>query len=595
MVSYTYETYKKVITDVPLALGGIAFIVAVIMICCLRGKTVRIIYPYIKKHGNYTVAFGFILKKGLIISHYQHICYMCFIVTYIFFSSFLLKTSRQYNPYDYFDCFYNNGTEVGQLTPEEAMRLEERVICFAWNLDIGEAAGQATGILALTWIAVSALIYITLHCGLIVKKCRNNKERRKLGICGTCALVLAGLAIYIVCLGAIISTIFAIEKKWIPDYASKIQLYLQILLFLSTLVTSIGYVYDVTKEPENCTDFCQKVVKTNAEEPAELHRIRLKIQRATLTKELTELEKLLKKVGKKEKSVTRRQRRRQSRTRNLNNRETLPLLEQQPDQGLEENGTPKEQNQAHEQYKKNRANVEKNIRDFEQNLENNTIPEIEGLWNETIEIEERSFERQKAKLKLDIKKNRLKQDKALGVESEDTSIEEEEREYNEYLDLDQKEAKCQKDKCDLADEVEKNLFERAMSSQEEKIHLKKEIRKLGQKEKDDINWEKEWCELDIENSRLEEEKIKLIGVKVLREMAEWECKVALAREAAFYMTEEEMKKITEAAFYRVIKRQREELPPHTTDPVLLGKLFLPYMLKKPKDRLAYWCIRRASS
>ena len=134
-----------------------------------------------------------------------------------------------------------------------------------------------------------------------------------------------------------------------------------------------------------------------------------------------------------------------------------------------------------------------------------------------------------------------------------------------------------------------------MSSQEEKIRLKKEIRRLGQKEKDDINWEKEWCELDIENSRLEEEKIKLIGVKVLREMAEWECKVALAREAAFYMTEEEMKKITEAAFYRVIKRQREELPPHTTDPVLLGKLFLPYMLKKPKDRLAYWCIRRASS
>ena len=594
MVSYTYETYKKVITDVPLALGGIAFIVAVIMICCLRSKAVRIIFPYIKKHGNYTVAFGFILKKGLIILHYQHICYMCFIVTYIFFSSFLLKTSRQYNPYDYFDCFYNNGTEVGQLTPEEAMRLEERVTCFAWNLDIGEAAGEATGILALTWIAVSALIYAQLHCGLIVKKSLNNKERRKLGICGTCALVLTELIFYIACYGTIPLTVVALSI-WIPEYVSSTQLYFQIALFVTTLLTTTLYAYDATKEPENCTDFCQKVVKTNAEEPAELHRIRLKIQRATLTKELTEHEKLLKKVEKKEKSVTRRQRRRQSRTRNLNNRETLPLLEQQPGQGLEENGTPKEQNQAHERYKKNRANVEKNIRDFEQNLENNTIPEIEGLWNETIEIEEKSFERQKAKLKLDIKKNRLKQDKALGVESEDTSIEEEERECNEYLDLDQKEAKCQKDKCDLADEVEKNLFERAMSSQEEKTRLKKERRRLGQKEKDDINWEKEWCELDIENSRLEEEKIKLIGVNVLRELAEWECKVALAREAAFYMTEEEMKKITEAAFYRVIKRQREELPPHTTDPVLLGKLFLPCILKKPKDRLAYWCIRRASS
>ena len=134
-----------------------------------------------------------------------------------------------------------------------------------------------------------------------------------------------------------------------------------------------------------------------------------------------------------------------------------------------------------------------------------------------------------------------------------------------------------------------------MSLDKEKIHLKKEIRRLGQKEKDDINWEKEWCELDIENSRLEEEKIKLIGVKVLQEMAEWECKVALAREAAFYMTEEEMKKITEAAFYRVIKHQGKELPPHTTDPVLLGNLFLPCMLKKPGYRLIHWCIGRASS
>ena len=512
---------------------------------------------------------------------------MCFIVTYIFFSSFLLKTSRQYNPYDYFDCFYNNGTEVGQLTPEEAMRLEERVICFAWNLDIGEAAGEATGILALTWIAVSALIYAQLHCGLIVKKCRNNKERRKLGICGTCALVLAGLAIYIVCLGAIPLTLVAIIEEWIPDYASNIQLYFQIGLFLSTLVTTVFYAYDATKEPENCTDFCQKLVKTNAEEPVELHRIRLKIQRAILTKELTKLEKLLKKVEEKEKSDTRRQRRRQSRTRDLDISETHPLLERQPDQGLEGNGTPKEQNQAHEQYKTNRTNVETNIREFEQNLENNTIPEIKGLWNDAIDIEEKIFERQKAKLKLDIKKNRLKQDKALGIETKDNSIEEEEKEYNKYPDLDQRETECQEKKCNLVKDAAKNIFELKMSLEKEKTRLKKERRRLGQKEKDDINWEKEWCELDIENSRLEEEKIKLIGVKVLREMAEWECKVALAREAAFYMTEEEMKKITEAAFYRVMLRQDTELPPHTTDPVLLENLSLPYMLKKHGDHLAY--------
>ena len=43
-------------------------------------------------------------------------------------------------------------------------------ICFAWNLDIGEAAGQATGILALTWIAVSALIICTTKLWLNSQK-----------------------------------------------------------------------------------------------------------------------------------------------------------------------------------------------------------------------------------------------------------------------------------------------------------------------------------------------------------------------------------------------------------------------------------------
>ena len=292
MVSYTYETYWNVKTIAPLAFAETAAIVAMIVICFLRGKAVRIVFPYIKKHGNYTVAFGFILKKSQKRLHNHHVCFIFFVVTYIFFSSFLIKTSTRYNPYDYFDCFYNNETEVGQLTPEEAMRLEERVICFAWNLDIGEATGQATGILALTWIAVSALIYITLHCGLKFKKCLNNKERRKLEICGKCALVLTELIFYIASYGTIPLTVVALSR-WIPEYVSSTQLYFQIALFVTTLLTTTLYAYDVTKEPENCTDFCQKVVKTNAEEPAKLHRIGLKNQRATLTKELTELEKLL--------------------------------------------------------------------------------------------------------------------------------------------------------------------------------------------------------------------------------------------------------------------------------------------------------------
>ena len=571
----------------PPALAVIAFIVAGIVICCLKGKTVSIIFPYIKKHGNYTVTFGFILKKWQIFLHYFHVCYIFFVATYIFCDSFLLKASTWYNPY--INCFFGNGTEVGQLTSEEALRLEDGVTCFTWNIDIGEAAGQVTGILAFTWVVVSVMIYAQLKCGLRVKKCLNSKKRRKLGVCCKYVIALACLIIYILCVGAIISILFVISEEWIPDYVSGSQLSLQIGLLTSTLLTSIVYAYDVTKEPENYIDFCQKVVKANAEKPTELHRIRLEMQRETLTKELKELEKLLKKVEEQEKSDTCRQRRRQSRTGDLDNSETLPLLGQQPDQGLEENETPKEQNQAQEQYKTNRTNVEANIKEFKQNLENNTIPEIKGLWNDAIEIEEKSFEQQKAKLKLDIKKNRLKQDKALGIETEDDSIEEEEKEYNKYPDLDQKETECQEKKCNLVEDAAKNIFESAMSLEKEKTRLKKEKRRLGQKEKDDINWEKEWCEVDIENFRLEEERIKLIGTNVLRELVEWECKMALAKEAAFYMTEEEMKKITEAAFYRVMLHQDRELPPHTTDPVLLENLLLPYMLTKHRDRLNFLC------
>ena len=581
----SYEVYWIVKCFAPPAAAVLAFIAAGFMIYCLKGKAVSIIFPYIKKHGNYTVAFGFILKKWQIILHYIYICFIFSIVTWIFFNSFLLKDSTWYNPY--VDCFFNNGTQVGQLTSEEALRLENST-CFTWNIDIGEAAGQVTGILALTWIVVSITIYAQLKCGLRVKKCLNNKKRRKLGVCGKYAIALACFIIYIVC-AAIPLTLAVIIIEWIPDYVSSIQLYIQSFLLTSTLVTSIFFAIDVTKEPENCTDFCQKVVKANAEKPAELHRIRLEMQRETLTKELKELEKLLKKVEEQEKSDTCRQRRRQSRTGDLDNSETLPLLGQQPDQGLEENETPKEQNQAQEQYKTNRTNVEANIKEFKQNLENTTIPEIKGLWNDAIDIEEKSFERQKAKLKLDIKKNRLKQDKALGIETEDDSIEEEEKEYNKYPDLDQKETECQEKKCNLVEDAAKNIFESAMSLEKEKTRLKKEKRRLGQKEKDDINWEKEWCEVDIENFRLEEERIKLIGTNVLRELVELECKMALAREAAFYMTEEEMKKITEAAFYRVMLQQDKELPQHTTDPVLLENLLLPYMLTKHRDRLDFLC------
>ena len=267
-------------------------------------------------------------------------------------------------------------------------------------------------------------------------------------------MALAIISISIVCLAAVILTAVAISKEWITDYAPSFQLYLQIFLFVFTLLTTIFYAYDVTKEPENYTDFCQKVVKANAKKPAELHRIRLEKQKAILTKERTELEKLLKKVEEKDRSDTRRQRRQQSGREYSDNNETISL-DWQPDQGLEENGTPEEQSQVQKQlsYKTKRIEVEKKKRDDEKT----TIPKIERLWNKTQEIEERSFERRKAKLKLDIKENRLKQDKALGVESEDTSIEEEKKIHNKYVALDQKEeTEWQKEKCDLVDEVKKN-------------------------------------------------------------------------------------------------------------------------------------------
>ena len=89
----------------------------------------------------------------------------------IFFINVFIKQSNAYNPFEDFDCFYTNGDEINPETSEEAfeLRRSNRTIeCYAWQLNIAGAVGQATATLLFSWSVVSVVTWIILK---LTRKC----------------------------------------------------------------------------------------------------------------------------------------------------------------------------------------------------------------------------------------------------------------------------------------------------------------------------------------------------------------------------------------------------------------------------------------
>lgn len=103
----SYATYLAVGFMLPSCLALITRIgMAVAGFCILTpGKVVRIIFPYIKRDGENTVVFGFILSKDILRKIFWFmVLTIAYDTTNIFWTSFFVKVSHRYNPLEY-DCY----------------------------------------------------------------------------------------------------------------------------------------------------------------------------------------------------------------------------------------------------------------------------------------------------------------------------------------------------------------------------------------------------------------------------------------------------------------------------------------------------------
>ena len=557
----------------PIVFASITTVIVAMTVCCLSvDKLVRIIFPFIKKKGNYNVAFGFILKKWQIFSHYIKILVITLYTVMIFFDALLVKTSYKYNPYDEFDCYFGNESKV-ETNPEEALSLEVDVMCYAWNFNIGGAAGQATGTLALSWIAVSVVIWIALKFGYLLKIWNedNSKNNKKSTVkkCHNCLIVIAQISIYIGTGGMLTIAVISAANDWVPYSRYS---FLEIMLFAIILLTAAFYCSDVTKEPKSLKNSCKEVVKVNIEEPWEAFMNGMEILTKISKQDLIELNaKCPRKSGRREERWTRSE------------GERRRLLADEM------------------QYNIERADLQKQMKNCEEE-EKIVISEIKELWKEKLQIEEERFKLKKEKLELDIKNLKRKEfiinkKQGLDVIEEDimdeSSLQRELCRFEESITtLNEREIACEKENRRLTVDRANKIIKDQVAFLQNKNRLRKKRRSLKQNS-DDIKLEKEKIELENEGFKIEEEKAKLIRINILREMAKLECKMALASEAAFYITEEEMKKITEAAFYEIILSQSETLPQTTTDTAIEPALFYKTLHKYRHFR--YWEKARTST
>ena len=127
-------------------------------------KLVRIMFPFLKKKPS---GHTYMFSQFELSSADKKLCYfmmlqVVFQTTFIFLSAFV-KTSYTYNPYDDIDCYFFSNLSKVEVSPQEALKLEEHIQCFTWQFNIGGAVGQATGTLAFTWLVSSVMIWIFVH------------------------------------------------------------------------------------------------------------------------------------------------------------------------------------------------------------------------------------------------------------------------------------------------------------------------------------------------------------------------------------------------------------------------------------------------
>ena len=242
---------------------GISYIVPVIVgvvgwIRFKPEKMLRKVFPYIKKSGNHTVIFDFIIEKKYIKYHYMFLIYIIQSTLFIFCYNAFLNFSFKYNPYDDLECFARyNGSEITIQSEEQAkMDNVTGLWCFGWKFEIGGATGRAAAILTLSWIFVSIVLWAKLNCHYKANNCI--KEGKKVpGYCGLVALflfkwffLLCNVAAYL--LAFVFVFIYSIPELSISD----------ILDFgLISIVLVSGLAVEGKKKAKMLANCCREVVE----------------------------------------------------------------------------------------------------------------------------------------------------------------------------------------------------------------------------------------------------------------------------------------------------------------------------------------------
>ena len=138
-------------------------------------QLVSLVFPYVKKkeesQGTIHIfksksstldIFGCEVSSPGVRVFFSIVLIIAFCTTYVFFSSFT-EVSYKYNPYDSFDCFFTSNDSMVELSPEEALVLEESVLCFRLNFNVSRAIGEASGMLAFLWIFSSIMAWISVR------------------------------------------------------------------------------------------------------------------------------------------------------------------------------------------------------------------------------------------------------------------------------------------------------------------------------------------------------------------------------------------------------------------------------------------------
>ena len=257
----SFWVYVIVEIPLPLFLALLASAGVGLTGCCVLkpSKLVRIMFPFVKRKGHDTVVFGFALSRPGIYLLYFLMLQVVFLTTFIFLSAFV-EVSYTYNPYSDLDCYFFSNFSKVELSPEEALTLEEHIQCFSWKFNIGGAMGQATGTLAFTWLISAILIWVLVH--LSHSTFVHIKSKKLLHCCGYCFLgAVIRIAIIAFAVTLILITVFISSRHWLSILNA-----IEIGVFCILLILFGLFLFHTTKKTVTLESYYRDKVLPDIEE-----------------------------------------------------------------------------------------------------------------------------------------------------------------------------------------------------------------------------------------------------------------------------------------------------------------------------------------